>query len=83
MLRRRAQARHRSDDSYSLSVLSYYQYLAMDHAAAENTRQVHRPASEPAGYNNKGLIYKRRASTSWRKRTIGSRWISMRMTSRR
>ena len=50
------------NDSYSLSVLSYYQYLAMDYPAAEQTydKYIALNPSEAAGYNNKGLIYKRR-----------------------
>jgi tetratricopeptide (TPR) repeat protein len=50
------------NDSYSLSVLSYYQYLAMDYAAAEGTydKYIALNPTEAAGYNNKGLIFKRR-----------------------
>lgn len=49
------------NDPYALSVLSYYQYLAMDYESAEATydRYIALLPDDPAGYNNKALIYKR------------------------
>jgi hypothetical protein len=51
------------EDAFALSTLSYYQYLAMDYDAALVTykRYIELFPDEPAGYNNKALIYKRRA----------------------
>lgn len=52
------------EDVYALSVLSYYQYLAMDLDAAEGTydKIIELTPEEGAGYNNKALIYKRRGN---------------------
>ena len=49
------------DSAYALSVLSYYQYLALDYDAAKRTydRYIELYPDDPAGYNNKALIYKR------------------------
>jgi tetratricopeptide (TPR) repeat protein len=50
------------DSAYALSVLSYYQYLAMDYDAAERTydRYIELYPDDAAGYNNKALIFKRK-----------------------
>jgi Tfp pilus assembly protein PilF len=49
------------DDAYALSLLSYYQYLAMDFRSAEKTYERYTTLypDDPAGYNNKALVYKR------------------------
>ena len=51
------------NDSAALSLLSYYQYLAGDFDAALETydRFIELNPEEAAGYNNKALVYKRRA----------------------
>jgi tetratricopeptide (TPR) repeat protein len=50
------------NDPQALSVLSYYQYLAEDFAAAEATydKYINLFPDDSAGYNNKALIYKRK-----------------------
>ncbi len=66
MMLREAKARLRidPDDPAALSLLSYYQYLAEDYEAAMDTwdRYIGVLPEDAAGYNNKALIYKRRAS---------------------
>ena len=49
------------DDPAALSILSYYQYLAEDYEAALKTydRYISLYPEEPAGYNNKALVFKR------------------------
>lgn len=49
------------NDAGALSVLSYYQYLAEDHAGALETydKIIQLEPEESAGYNNKALVYKR------------------------
>ncbi|TNE92322.1 MAG: tetratricopeptide repeat protein [Deltaproteobacteria bacterium] len=49
------------NDLEALSVLSYYQYLAMEYEAAEETydKWIALAPESSAGYNNKALIYKR------------------------
>ncbi len=58
-----AKSRLRIDpnDPAALSILSYYQYLAEDYAAAEKTydKFISLYPDDSAGYNNKALIYKR------------------------
>jgi tetratricopeptide (TPR) repeat protein len=51
------------ESAYALSVLSYYQYLAMDYEAAKDTydKYIELYPEDAAGYNNKALIYKRLA----------------------
>jgi tetratricopeptide (TPR) repeat protein len=58
-------ARHRlaidPNDAAALSILSYYQYLGQDYEGARRTydRYIELFPDDPAGYNNKALIYKR------------------------
>jgi regulator of sirC expression with transglutaminase-like and TPR domain len=63
LMLRAARERLRIDpnDPEALSVLSYYQYLAQDYAAAERTYEkfIRLYPEASAGYNNKALIYKR------------------------
>jgi len=63
LMLRAARERLRIDpnDPEALSVLSYYQYLAQDYAAAERTYEkfIRLYPDASAGYNNKALIYKR------------------------
>ncbi|MEQ1565027.1 MAG: tetratricopeptide repeat protein [Myxococcota bacterium] len=63
MMLRHAQHRLRidPDDAAALSILSYYQYLAQDYAAAKKTydRYIELFPDDAAGYNNKALVYKR------------------------
>ncbi|MFT7521257.1 MAG: hypothetical protein ACI9MC_003408 [Kiritimatiellia bacterium] len=49
------------DDPEALSILAYYQYLSEDNEKALTTydRYIELNPEEPAGYNNKALIYKR------------------------
>ncbi|MBX2801156.1 MAG: tetratricopeptide repeat protein [Myxococcales bacterium] len=64
LMLRMAQHRLRIDpnDPGALSILSYYQYLAEDFDAALDTydRIIELMPDNPAGYNNKALVYKRR-----------------------
>jgi Flp pilus assembly protein TadD len=50
------------NDPEALSILSYYQYLSEDYDEALDTydRYISILPDEPAGYNNKALIYKRK-----------------------
>lgn len=50
------------DDPEALNLLAYYQYLAADYDSAETTfdRYIELYPEQPAGYNNKALVYKRR-----------------------
>ncbi|HHO50079.1 MAG TPA: tetratricopeptide repeat protein [Deltaproteobacteria bacterium] len=63
LMLRMAQHRLRIDpnDPQALSLLSYYQYLAEDYDAALETydRFIELFPENPAGYNNKALVYKR------------------------
>lgn len=58
-------ARHRlaidPNDGAALSILSYYQYLGQDYDAARKTydHYIELFPDDPAGYNNKALVYKR------------------------
>lgn len=49
------------NDSEALALLSYYQYLDEDYEGAEETydKYIQLNPEDPAGYNNKALIYKR------------------------
>lgn len=49
------------EDAYALSLLAYYQYLAMDFDETLKTydRYIALNPLDPGGYNNKSLVYKR------------------------
>ncbi|MBN2799697.1 MAG: tetratricopeptide repeat protein [Deltaproteobacteria bacterium] len=50
------------DSPYALTILAYYQYLAMDLDGAVDTydRYIAQNPMDAAGYNNKALVYKRK-----------------------